>query len=82
MSRRIKAQKREIREAIAEGQAVMDVTDTWFLHEAKRQRRNLVQIKKSRHMEESEPIFCDDIDALTLSFMLAVNNSSGRKAVH
>lgn len=80
MSRRRKAQKREIHAAIAEGQAVMEANDTWFLHEAKRQRRNLVKMKKSHQVEESEPVYCDDIDSLTLSFMFAVNNS-GRKVV-
>ena len=78
MSRRIKAQKREIHSAVAEGQAIKELNDTWFLHEAKRQRQNLVKLKKCQIVEETES-YCGDIDSLSLYFMQAATNTSSRR---
>ena len=80
MSRKLKAQKREIHEAIAEGQAIMAVNDTWFLHEAKRQRMNLVRLKERQIVEGTEPSYCGDIDGLSLYFMQADTDSLRRQA--
>ncbi len=80
MSRKIKARKRELHDSIREGQAIMEINDTWFLREAKRQRRNLVNLKQGKIVEEAEPSYCDDIDSLSLYFMQADTNSSRRLA--
>lgn len=75
MSRRAKALKRELHAAIAEGQACMEINDTFFLHEAKGLRRRIRTVKKRgtdpfANVEKA----CGEIDGLTLHFMHAELN--------
>ena len=64
LSRSKKAQKREIRDALDEIRAVKDYKDIYFLHDMKREKRNLVDVKRNNKDRREET--CGDTDSVSL----------------
>lgn len=73
MSRTKKKLRRELHDSLSEISAVKTDSDTWFLKEAKRLRRELAKLKSNSdckvQFDAYDGIDCSDVDPVTLSYL-------------